>query len=227
MADPSERSVWQATDGYEAYVGRWSRPLAELVLAWFAAPAGGRWVDVGRGTGALTAAVLATSDPVAVVGIDPSPAFFGAAHVAILDPRVRFELGDACALPVASDSYDAVVAGLVLNYVENPAAAVAEMARASRPAGAVGAYVWDFRGEMRQRARYFWEAVAAMDPVAAELDPRPHFHSCEPEPLAALFRGAGWATWRSRRSTSRWRSGTSTTFGDRTPWPERPLRSAP
>jgi len=182
--------VWQATDGYEAYVGRWSRPLAELFLAWFAVPKGGRWLDVGCGTGALAAAVLATSDPAAVTGIDPSPAFLGAAHAAIPDPRARFEPGDARALPVANGGFDAVVAGLVLNFVPEPAPAVAEMARAARPGGAVGAYVWDFRGEM-QHARYLWEAVAATDPPAAALDARPHFHTCEPAPLLDLFRAAG------------------------------------
>jgi SAM-dependent methyltransferase len=190
MTDPSGRYVWQATDGYEAYVGRWSRPLADLFLAWFAAPTAGRWLDVGCGTGALTAAVLESADPVSVVGIDPSPAFLGAAQAAIPDPRARFEPGDARALPVASGGYDAVVAGLVLNFVPEPALAVAEMVRAARPGGAVGAYVWDYHGEM-QRARYFWAAVAATDAAAAALDPFPHFHTCEPGPLRDLFRAAG------------------------------------
>ena len=171
-------------------MGRWSRPLAQLFLAWFAVPAAGRWLDVGCGTGALTEVVLDTADPSAVVGIDPSPEFLGTASVRVTDPRARFAVGDALALPVASDGYDAVVAGLVLNFVPDPAPAVAEMARAARPGGAVGAYVWDYRGEM-QRARYFWAAVAATDADAAALDPRPHFHTCEPEPMADLFRAAG------------------------------------
>jgi hypothetical protein len=83
-----------------------------------------------------------------------------------------------------------VVAGLVLNFIPDPAPAVAEMARAACPGGAVGAYVWDYQGEM-QRLRYFWAAVAAIDPEAATLDPRPHFHTCQPEPLTDLFRAAG------------------------------------
>ena len=190
MADAPAPFVWGATDSYEAYMGRWSRPLARMFLDWFAAPAAGRWLDVGCGTGALTAAVIDAADPTSVVGIDPSPAFLATAQANIPDPRARFEVGDARALPVASDGYDAVVAGLVLSFVPDPAIAVAEMARVTRPGGAVGAYMWDFRGEM-QRAQHFWEAVAATDPEAARLDPRPHFHSCEPEPLTTLFRGAG------------------------------------
>ena len=80
---------------YEAYVGRWSRPLAEAFLAWFAVPTAGRWFDVGCGTGALTEAVLDVTDPIAVVGIDPSPEFLGTAQSHISDPRARFELAGA------------------------------------------------------------------------------------------------------------------------------------
>jgi SAM-dependent methyltransferase len=190
MADVSGQYTWRATDAYEAYVGRWSRPLAEAFLVWFAVPMGCRWVDVGCGTGALTDAILHATDPIAVVGIDPSPDFLGDAQRRIADPRARFEPGDARALPVTSDDYDAVVAGLVLNFIPDPTPAVAEMVRAARPSGAVGAYVWDYHGQM-QGAQYFWDAVAVTDAAAVTLDPRPHFHTCEPEPMTDLFRAAG------------------------------------
>jgi len=190
MADAPAPYVWGATDSYEAYIGRWSRPLAQAFLVWFAVPTAGRWLDVGCGTGALTEAVLATADPRAVLGIDPTPAFLAAAHARIADPRVRFAVGDARDLPVATDSYDAVVAGLVLNFISDPTTAVAEMARVTRPGGAVGAYVWDYRGEF-QLLRSFWDAATAIDPAATALDPRPHMHPCQPDSLAALFRSAG------------------------------------
>jgi len=187
MAEGPGTYVWKDTDGYEAYVGRWSRPLAEEFLAWFTVPKASRWLDVGCGTGALTAAVLNVAAPIAVLGIDSSAAFVADATAHIADPRVRFDVGDAGSLPVANDSYDAVVAGLVLNFLPDPSVAVAEMARAARPGGAVGAYVWDYSGGM-QRMRYFWEAVAATDAAAAALDPSPQFSMCQPGPLAELFR---------------------------------------
>ena len=66
-------------------MGRWSRPLAAAFLAWFAVPAGGRWLDAGCGTGALTEAVLNATDPVEVVGIDPyaSPRHAGSSALVV------------------------------------------------------------------------------------------------------------------------------------------------
>jgi methylase of polypeptide subunit release factors len=50
--------VWASGDGYEAYVGRWSRLVAAGFLTWLGTPSARRWLDVGCGTGALAAAIL-------------------------------------------------------------------------------------------------------------------------------------------------------------------------
>jgi SAM-dependent methyltransferase len=188
MARPAE--VWAAGDAYEPYIGRWSRLVAAELLAWLAAEAGGRWLDVGCGTGALAGTVLAAADPAAVVGLDPSAGFLAAARARLVDRRVRFVVADARRLPLATASFDAVVSGLVLNFVPDPAAAVAEMARVARPGSRVAVYVWDYAGGVELISR-FWEAAAALDPAAAALDEGRRFPLCRPEPLAALFRGAG------------------------------------
>jgi SAM-dependent methyltransferase len=106
------------------------------------------------------------------------------------DPRVRFEVGDAQALQEASSSFDAVVAGLVLNFVAEPEKALSEMVRAARPGGTVAAYVWDYADGM-QMMRHFWDAAGALDPRARELDEGRRFPLCKPEPLTNLFRRAG------------------------------------
>ena len=190
MADATRAHVWDNTEAYEAYMGRWSRPVAEAVLAWLGLAPGLTWLDVGCGTGALTRAILDAADPRAVLGVDPSADFLATAAGQIADPRVRFAIGDARALPVPSDAYDVVVAGLVLHFVPDPQPAVREMARTARRGGAVAAYVWDFAGE-RQFTRYFWQAATALDPAATAQDPSTLFSVCHPEPLAALFAGAG------------------------------------
>jgi SAM-dependent methyltransferase len=182
--------VWLGTDAYDAYMGRWSRRMARAFLVWLAVPKGSWWLDVGCGTGALTEAVVSGEEPVAVLGIDPSVGFLGDARGRVADPRAHFAAGDAAALPVAGEYFDVVVAGLVLNHVPKPSAAVAEMARVAHSGGVVGAYVWDYNGEMRL-SRSFWEAVAATDPDAASRDPRSGYWISRPDALAAEFRAAG------------------------------------
>ncbi|MGY1688696.1 class I SAM-dependent methyltransferase [Geodermatophilus sp. SYSU D01105] len=184
--------TWARADQYEAYVGRWSRPVARRFVARLGVPAGGRWLDVGCGTGALTGAVLAACAPESVVGVDPSAAFLAHAAGHLRDRRVSFREGDAQALPVGDASVDAVVSGSVLNFVPDPAAALAEMQRAARPGAVVAAYVWDY-AEGMQVIRSFWDAATACDPAAHALDEGVRFPGCAPQPLRALFTGAGLA----------------------------------
>ncbi|GFJ88380.1 class I SAM-dependent methyltransferase [Phytohabitans rumicis] len=129
------REVWAAGDPYEAYVGRWSRRVAEAFLGWLAVPAGRDWLDVGCGTGALTATVLGAADPARVAGVDPSEGFLAHARARILDPRAIFQVGDARSLPFPDHRFDAVVSGLALNFVPDAARAAAELARVARPGG--------------------------------------------------------------------------------------------
>jgi SAM-dependent methyltransferase len=190
VADATRPHVWGNTEAYEAYMGRWSRPAADAFLMWLAPAPGLRWLDVGCGTGALTQAILATANPREVLGVDPSADFIASATAQITDVRVRFEIGDARALPVPNDAYDGVVAGLALNFVPDPAAAIIEMVRAAQLGGTVGAYVWDYAGEM-QLVRSFWQAAIALDPAAAAHDQGRQFPICQPEPLTRCFRQAG------------------------------------
>jgi len=184
--------AWSSGDAYEPYVGRWSRKLAPKFLAWAGVGQGAGVLDVGCGTGALSEAALAAGAR-EVVGVDPSAAYVAhaAAHVGGKNPSARFEVADAQALPFPDASFDAVVSGLVLNFVPDPSRAAAEMRRAARPGGVVAAYVWDYAGRM-ELMRHFWDAAVALDPHrAGPLDEGVRFPLCQPGPLEALFRGAG------------------------------------
>jgi SAM-dependent methyltransferase len=184
--------VWAAGDAYEPYIGRWSRLVARELLSWLDPPAGSVWLDVGCGPGALAGAVLAAADPAALVGLDPSPGFVAHARARLGDPRARFLVADARRLPLADARVDAAVSGLVLNFVPDPAQAVREMARVTRPGGRVAAYVWDY-AEGMELIRRFWDAAADLDPAATDLDEGRRFPLCRPEPLAGLLREAGLA----------------------------------
>jgi SAM-dependent methyltransferase len=182
--------VWSVGDAYEAYVGRWSRRVAEAFLRWLDLPAGGRWLDVGCGTGALTGTVLALADPAAVVGVDPSEGFLADARARIVDPRSTFRVGDARSLPRTDRPFDAVVSGLALNFVPDAHRAVAEFVRVAAPGGVAAAYVWDYAEGMAMM-RHLWDAATDLDPAAAELDEGRRFPLCRPEPLRQLWTDAG------------------------------------
>lgn len=182
-------SLWANGAAYEGYVGRWSRLAAREFIGWLAVPASGHWLDVGCGTGALSQTILAQAEPRAVKGIDRSEGFLAVARAQVTDARAQFEVGDAMSLPVETAAYDAVVSGLMLNFVPQPPVAVAELARAARPGGSVAVYVWDYASKM-QFMRHFWNAAAALDPAAHDLDEGWRSPLCRPEPLRQLFEGA-------------------------------------
>ena len=118
--DADLKDVWATGDSYEQYVGRWSRLVAHEFLDWLEPSDGLRWTDVGCGTGALAATILTQSNPVSVVGIEPSEGFLEVAAKQIGDSRARFERGDARKLPLANTSVDAAVSALMLNFVDDP-----------------------------------------------------------------------------------------------------------
>jgi SAM-dependent methyltransferase len=184
--------VWASGAAYEPFVGRWSRLVAVEFLRWLWVPAGARWLDVGCGTAAVTDSVLTFGSPLDVVGVDPSEGFVRHARSHVSDARARFVVGTATGLPFGGETVDAVVSGLVLNFVPDPARAVAEMARVVRPGGVVGGYVWDYAGDM-QLLRHFWDAAGALDPSARDLDEAGRFPLCRPEPLQGLCADAGLA----------------------------------
>lgn len=120
----------------------------------------------------------------------PSEGYITHARKRTEDEQVTFVVGDARALPFDEGAFDAVVSGLALNFVPDPALAVEEMGRVTRPGTVVAAYVWDYAGQM-QLLRYFWDAATALDAAAHELDQGRRFPLCHPDTLATVFRAAG------------------------------------
>lgn len=181
--------LWAAGDAYERYMGRWSRRVADGFVTWLDCADGLRWLDVGCGTGALTATVAARCRPRAVVGLDRSAGFLLRARVAAPVPA-SFVVADGLSLPVRAAGCDVAVSGLALNFLPVPGAAVAEAARVVRPGGLVAAYVWDYADGMAL-LRHFWDAAVAVDPSAAAVDEGRRFPVCRPGPLRSLWTEAG------------------------------------
>ena len=192
MGDEARHDAWAAGRSYEAYMGRWSRQVAAAFLARLDAPAGADWVEVGCGTGALTAAVVAAGAPRSLLAVDPSEDFLAAARAAVPDPRVRFERGQAGALPVADGTVDVAVSGLVLNFVPDRGAALRDLRRVLRPGGRLAFYVWDYAGGGLEFVDRFWKAAAEVDPQAADLDEARRFAFANRDAIAAECFAAGF-----------------------------------
>jgi SAM-dependent methyltransferase len=144
---------------------------------------------VGCGTGALSAAIVDHCSPSSVTGVEPSEGFLKTArrHLA---GRAVLHQGSATAIPLDDASVDVVVSGLVLNFIPDHRAALAEMARVTDNGGIIGAYVWDYAGKM-ELMRLFWDAVVQLNPDAASMDEGTRFPLCRPEALVELFESAG------------------------------------
>lgn len=190
MSTASRNDPWQGGGSYEAFMGRWSRQLAPLYLDWLGARDGLDWLDVGCGTGALSAAILAQCHPKSLTAIDSSESFVATAREMLPDPRVAFYAGDALELGLEPGSRDAVVSGLVLNFLPDRARALAEMKKVARPGGIVGFYVWDYPNGGIQFTQAFWSAAKALDP-GLDVAETQRFSFCTPEGLTALASAAG------------------------------------
>jgi SAM-dependent methyltransferase len=189
MSTRNVSDTWERGSPYERYIGRWSRKIAPTFLSWLGQPAGRAWIDVGCGTGALSAAILDQCAPRSLVGVEPSEGFLKLAQQN-LGGRAQLLHGSATALPLGDAACEVVVSGLVLNFVSDIPAALAEMLRVAAPSGSVAAYVWDYADGM-EIIRCFWDAAVALDPSAAPLHEGKRFPLCNPAALRSAFEGAG------------------------------------
>ncbi|OGA28690.1 MAG: methyltransferase [Betaproteobacteria bacterium RIFCSPLOWO2_02_FULL_65_24] len=189
MDNKQVSDTWERGDPYEQYVGRWSRRVAPVFLSWLRIPTGRRWLDVGCGTGALCAAIVDHCSPSSVAGVEPSEGFLKTAKENLAGRAVLHQ-GSATAIPLDDAAVDVVVSGLVLNFVADQRAALAEMARVTGSGGTIGAYVWDYAGKM-ELMRFFWDAAVELNPDAARMDEGARFPLCRPEALVAHFASAG------------------------------------
>lgn len=191
MSTGAVSDTWERGSPYEQYIGRWSREIAPLFVSWLDQPANRRWLDVGCGTGALSAAVMDRCAPSSLIGVEPSEGFRKLA-ADNLGSQSRILAGDAAKLPLDTGTCDVVVSGLVLNFVPDLPTALAEMMRVTVLGGTIAAYVWDYADRMRI-IKCFWDAAASLDGAAAQLHEAVRFPVCKPSALKDAFERAGLA----------------------------------
>lgn len=170
---------------YGRFMGRFSEPLAAEFADLLGARAGDRALDVGCGPGALTAQLVRHLGAGAVSAVDPSVTFVSEARKRF--PEVEVREAPAEDLPFDDDSFDLAAAQLVVHFMADPVAGLAEMARVTRPGGLVAACVWDHAGGGGPLST-FWQAVRDTDPTAAG---EAELAGAREGQLAELFEAAG------------------------------------
>jgi demethylmenaquinone methyltransferase/2-methoxy-6-polyprenyl-1,4-benzoquinol methylase len=127
-----------------------------------------RALDVATGTAGVAIAI-ARSTSAHVTGVDVSEEMLalgrGRVASAGLESRIELEFARAEALPFGDGAFDAISFTYVLRYVSDPAATIAELARALRPGGVMAGL--DFYVPPSRLARaLWWLYTRAVLPVA-------------------------------------------------------------
>ncbi len=185
--------------------GRWRRAAVDACRL----EPGDRVIDVACGTGRLTIALAERVGPFGrVLGVDRSTAMIGLARAAARDlVQVEFVVGDALALPVDDDSFDAATIAFGLRNLPDFEAGFRELARVVRPGGRVVCL------ELTQPrpaiwARVFRAVFGRLAPLAGRLYGVGDAYRYLPESLdgfpdaahlAAIMRRAGLVDVRVRR----------------------------
>jgi SAM-dependent methyltransferase len=174
-----------APDAYDRYMGRYAVLLAPQLADVAGVRPGQRVLDVGCGTGALTGELVRRVGAEAVSALDPSESFVAAARERY--PGVDVERASAERLPFADASFDATLAQLVVHFMSDPSAGVAEMRRVTRSNGVVATCVWDHAGGTGPLSP-FWDVARAFDP---EVTDESGLVGSREGDLAGLFESAG------------------------------------
>jgi SAM-dependent methyltransferase len=152
--------MFQSDVAYDRFMGRFSQQLAPVFADFAGVAAGQRVLDVGAGTGALTAELLARSAEAAAC--DPSPPFVEALKARY--PGVDARAAGAEELPWPDESFDAALAQLVVAFMSDQHAGAREMRRVVRDGGTVAMSTWD---------RHGMEMLAAVDRTRIALGDEP------------------------------------------------------
>ncbi len=174
-----------AADAYDRFMGRYSVQLSSQLADLAGVARGQRALDVGCGPGALTTELVRRLGADAVAAVDPSTPFVAAAQAR--NPGVDVRQASAAQLPFEDGVFDASLAQLVVHFMPDPVAGLAEMARVTRSGGVVAACVWDHAGGGGPLS-LFWQAAHEVEAEAPDESQMPGVREGH---LVQLFAAAG------------------------------------
>jgi SAM-dependent methyltransferase len=178
--------VFSEAQSYERFMGRWSRGLARHFITFAGVRDGDTVLDVGSGTGALTAGVAKVAPSSRIVGIDPAAPYVALAQSQQGTALIQFEVGDAQQMHFDAAMFDRTLSLLVVNFIPDARKALREMKRVTKSKGTIAAAVWDY-GEGMEMLRVFWDEAMSLLPANAAKDER-NMPLCRSGELATLWR---------------------------------------
>jgi SAM-dependent methyltransferase len=172
----AEKAKWDAGlyDDKHSFVWK----LAAGVLELLNAQSGERILDLGCGTGHLTAKIAETGAH--VVGVDRSPEMIRQAKEKY--PSLRFEVMDAREIQL-NGAFDAVFSNAMLHWIKEPERVIAGINKALRPDGR---FVAEFggkgnTGDLLNAIQHAWVIVGLAGPA-----PHPWYYPTIPEYASLL-----------------------------------------
>jgi trans-aconitate 2-methyltransferase len=181
------RDTWDP-ERYARFAKERSQPFFDLLDLVTPIP-GGRAVDLGCGTGELTAELHRRTQAAQTLGIDSSDAMLAKAapHAG---GGVQFEKGDIATF-APDEPFDLVFSNAAYHWVPDHAALLARLTRAVKPGGQLAFQVPDNFDHPSHRAA---EEVAAAEPFAQALGGGAHPRNVlAPEAYAAILDRLGYA----------------------------------
>ncbi|PRX52828.1 ubiquinone/menaquinone biosynthesis C-methylase UbiE [Nonomuraea fuscirosea] len=191
-------------EAYERGFARLSSYTVGPLLARVAASRGSRLLDVGCGTGVVTAAALAIGAEVTAVDADPGMVTLTARR----HPAATVRPAALPELPFADQQFDVIAGNFIINHVPDAAEALRELRRVLRPGGAIGLTWW--KSDEMTATGVFADAIAAAG-VPYEPPARSFTAHDTPERFTALLTEAGLrqasvvdVRWRHRAGLAAW-----------------------
>ena len=195
-----EHAGWQRAAGeYDATFARASAPFTDALLDAAGVADGMQVLDLCCGTGVVTGA---TARREAVpTGVDFSPAMLAEARRT--SPPLRFDEGDAEALPYPDHSFDAVVSNFGVHHVPRPDKAIAEALRVLRPGGRVAFTTWAVPAD-NIAWRLLFDAIRAHGDMQAANAPPSGGNLVTAEAALRLLNDAGFTGCRAETVRREW-----------------------
>lgn len=183
-----------------------TRSWRKAVVAAVAPLTGEEILDLAAGTGTST-------QPFYLAGANPTACDFSAGMIEVgrkQFPHLNFVQGDAMKLPFADNSFDATTISFGLRNVQDPATALAEMARVTRPGGRLVVCEFSHPSWLPFRTLYMEYLMKALPGVATKISSNPdaYVYLAESirawptqEKLSDIILAAGWKTCEYRDLT--------------------------